>query len=62
MELKDAKINKYNDDELLYIYSKVENFVKYLDSEYNNAQKMEEEKAWIKSLKTWINKLMLIKK
>ena len=45
MELKDAKINKYNDDELLYIYSKVENFVKYLDSEYNNAQKMDEENA-----------------
>ena len=45
MELKAAKISKYNDDELLYIYSKVENFVKYLDSEYNNAQKMEEEKA-----------------
>lgn len=45
MELKDAKISKYSDEELLYIYSKVENFIKYLDSEYNNAQKMEEEKA-----------------
>ena len=45
MELKDAKISKYSDEELLYIYSKVENFIKYLDSEYNNAQKLEEEKA-----------------
>lgn len=45
MELKDAKISKYEDEELLYIYSKVENFIKYLDSEYSNAKKMEEEKA-----------------
>ena len=45
MELKDAKISKYSDEELLYMYSKVENFIKYLDSEYNNAKKMEEEKA-----------------
>lgn len=45
MELKDAKISKYNDEELLYMYSKVENFIKYLDTEYANAKKMEEEKA-----------------
>ena len=32
MELKDAKISKYSDEELLYMYSKVENFIKYLDT------------------------------
>ena len=45
MELKDAKISKYSDEELLYMYSKVENFIKYLYTEYANAKKMEEEKA-----------------
>ena len=45
MELKDAKISKYSDEELLYMYSKVENLIKYLDTEYANAKKMDEEKA-----------------
>ena len=45
MELKDAKISKYSDEELLYMYSKVENFIKYLDTEYEKKKKMEEEKA-----------------
>lgn len=45
MELKDVKIGKLNDDELLSVQYQNETFLKFLDSELVNAKKLEEEKS-----------------
>ena len=45
MELKDVKIGRLNDDELLSVQYQTEAFLKFLDSELVSAKKLEEEKS-----------------
>lgn len=45
MELKDFKITKLNDDELLSAQHEIDSFIKFLENELGSAKKMEEEKS-----------------
>lgn len=45
MEIKNIKTSKLGNDELLDIQKQVENFLKFLNGEYETAKKLEEENS-----------------
>ena len=45
MEIKNIKISKLENDELLNVQKQVESFLKFLDAEYETVKKLEEENS-----------------
>lgn len=45
MEIKNVKIEKLENDELLDVQKQVENFLKFLNSEQDTVKKLEEENS-----------------
>lgn len=41
----EIKISELKNDELLYVQKKVQGFLEFLDNEYENAKKLEEENS-----------------
>ena len=46
MEIKNIKTSKLDNKELLEVQKQVESFLKFLNSEYDNVKKLEEENSW----------------
>ena len=45
MEIKNVKVSKLENKELLYVKKQVESFLKFLNSEYDTVKKLEEENS-----------------
>ena len=45
MEIKNVKVSKLENKELLDVKKQVESFLKFLNSEYDTVKKLEEEKS-----------------
>lgn len=45
MEIKSIKTSKLDDKELLEVQKQIENFLKFLNSEYDTVKKLEEENS-----------------
>ncbi len=45
MEIKDIDVSKLENEELLNVQKQIQNFLKFLDSEYENIKKQEEENS-----------------
>lgn len=45
MEIKNVKVSKLENKELLDVKKKVESFLKFLNSEYDTVKKLEEENS-----------------
>lgn len=45
MELKDIKVSKLENKELLEVQKQVESFLKFLNAEYDTVKKLEEENS-----------------
>lgn len=45
MEIKSIKTSKLENDELLDVQKQVQNFLKFLESEYETVKKLEEENS-----------------
>lgn len=45
MEIKNVKVSKLENKELLDVKKQVENFLKFLNSEYDTVKKLEEENS-----------------
>ena len=45
MEIKNIKTSKLENDELLDVQKQVQNFLKFLESEYETVKKLEEENS-----------------
>jgi len=46
MEIKNVKVSKLENKELLDVKKQVESFLKFLNSEYDTVKKLEEENSW----------------
>jgi len=46
LEIKNIKTSKLENAELLEVQKQVQNFLKFLDSEYETVKKLEEENSW----------------
>lgn len=45
MDIKEIKVSRFKDDELIQAQTDVESFIKFLENEYKNAKKLEEENS-----------------
>lgn len=45
MEIKNIKTSKLENDELLDVQKQIQSFLKFLESEYDNVKKLEEENS-----------------
>lgn len=45
LEIKNVKLSKLENDELLNVQKQVQSFIKFLDTEYETVKKMEEENS-----------------
>ena len=45
LEIKNVKLSKLENDELLIVQKQVQSFIKFLDTEYETVKKMEEENS-----------------
>lgn len=45
MEIKSIKTSKLENDELLDVQKQIQSFLKFLESEYDNVKKLEEENS-----------------
>jgi hypothetical protein len=43
MEIKNVKFSKFKDQELITAKNEIDTFIKFLDGEYKNIKKLEEE-------------------
>ena len=56
MEIKNVKVSKLENKELLDVKKQVESFLKFLNSEYDTVKKLEEENSWNLKNKMYKNK------
>ena len=45
MEIKNVKVSKLEDDELLDVQKQIQSFLKFLETEYETVKKLEEENS-----------------